>query len=52
MPADFAATLAGYSAGAASGILADDSHALSRLIGRPTAPLGDVTALGIAKVPA
>lgn len=42
MPAPLAATLAGFSAGAAGGVLADDSHALSRLIGRPTASLRQI----------
>lgn len=44
MPDAVAAMLAGFSAGAANGILADDSHTLSRLIGRPTASLRDVVA--------
>lgn len=42
MPAPVAAMLAGFSAGAAGGILADNSRTLSRLIGRPTANLRDV----------
>ena len=42
VPPAFAKVLAGFSAGAANGILADDSHTLSRLIGRPTASLRDV----------
>lgn len=47
VPAPFAATLAGFSAGAAGGILADDSRTLSRLIGRPTADLRAVVRAAI-----
>lgn len=42
VPAAFAGALAEYSAKAASGILADDSRTLSRLIGRPTETMRDV----------
>lgn len=42
MPAAFAAALAEYSAKAASGILADDAHMLSDLIGRRTTRMRDV----------
>lgn len=49
VPAAFAATLAGFSAGAAGGVLADDSRTLSRLIGRPTASLRDVVRSAIGK---
>ena len=52
MPAEFAAMLAGFSAGAANDILADDSQALSRLIGRPTTTLREVVRAAIAPVPA
>ncbi|USI72532.1 NAD(P)H-binding protein [Sphingomonas morindae] len=52
VPAAFAATLAGFSAGAAGGILADDSRALSRLIGRPTMPLREVVRRALASVAA
>ena len=34
---------------AAEGALFDESRTLSRLIGRPTAPLGDVVAQALAK---
>jgi NAD(P)H dehydrogenase (quinone) len=40
VPDGFAAALAEYSAKAASGILADGSHTLSGLIGRPTETMG------------
>lgn len=49
VPAASAATLAGFSAGAAGGVLADDSRTLSRLIGRPTASLRDVVQSAIGK---
>lgn len=42
VPAGFAAALAEYSAGAAGSILADHSHTLSGLIGRPTEAMRDV----------
>lgn len=42
VPAEFAATLAGFSAGAAGGILREDSGELCRLIGRPTTRLHEV----------
>lgn len=42
MPPTVATFVAELSAGAASNILADDSRTLSRLIGRPTSPLGEV----------
>lgn len=46
LPAPLAALLASADAGAAQGGLFDDSHMLSRLIGRPTTPLA--TALAAA----
>lgn len=46
VPAGFAAALAEYSAKAARGILADNSRALSRLIGRPTERMRDVILRG------
>lgn len=42
VPAGFAAALAEYSARAAGGILADDSHTLGGLIARPTEAMRDV----------
>lgn len=51
LPDGFAAALAGYSADAASGILADDSRTLSRLIGRPTRTMRDIL-LGALRAPA
>lgn len=48
VPPAFAALLAGFSAGSADGILADDSHTLRRLIGRPTTSLRDVVSAAIA----
>lgn len=42
VPAGFAAALAEYSAKAAGGILADGTHTLSGLIGRPTETMRDV----------
>jgi NAD(P)H dehydrogenase (quinone) len=49
MPPSLAGMLAGLSAGASSGILEDDSRALSNLIGRPTARLGDIVDAAIGK---
>jgi NAD(P)H dehydrogenase (quinone) len=49
MPALVATMLAGLSAGAAGGILEDNSGALGRLIGRPTARLRDVVRSALAK---
>ncbi len=42
VPAGFAAALAEYGAGAAGGVLADDSRTLSGLIGRPTEAMREV----------
>ncbi len=42
VPAGFAAALAEYGSAASGGILADDSHTLSRLLGRPTETLRHV----------
>jgi len=44
LPEPLAALLADSDAGAAKGALFDDSHTLSRLIGRPTTPLAQVVA--------
>lgn len=41
LPWDLAAAISSWDAGAAQGALFDDGRALSRLIGRPTAPLAD-----------
>ena len=49
IPTAFAATLAGYSAAAAKGALADDSHTLGRLVRRPTASLRGVIEGAIGK---
>ncbi|RKK01244.1 KR domain-containing protein [Pseudoroseomonas wenyumeiae] len=49
MPAPVAAMLAGFSAGAAGGILEDSSGALGRLLGRPTVSLRDVVRNALAK---
>jgi NAD(P)H dehydrogenase (quinone) len=49
IPASFAAILAGLSAGAAGGILTDDSRTLSRLIGRPTTSLQAVVRAAIGR---
>lgn len=47
LPEGFAALLADSDAGAAKGGLYDDSHTLSRLIGRPTTPLATVLAAAL-----
>src|SRR5690606_22573781 len=48
----FALTLADSDARAGEGALFDDSHTLSRLIGRPTTPLATAVAAALASVPA
>ncbi|CNL36954.1 NmrA family protein [Yersinia aldovae ATCC 35236] len=48
LPEGFASLLADSDAGAAKGGLFDDSHTLSKLIGRPTAPYADVIAATLA----
>jgi len=52
VPAAFAVTMAGFSAGAAGGVLADGSHTLSRLIGRPTTSLREVVSSAIGRTSA
>jgi len=51
LPASLANMLADSSAKAASGELFDDSHTLSRLIGRPTTPLRDSIAAALRTAP-
>ncbi|AJJ19201.1 MULTISPECIES: SDR family oxidoreductase [Yersinia] len=48
LPDVFASLLADSDAGAAKGGLFDDSHTLSKLIGRPTTPYADVIAATLA----
>ncbi|MEY4475511.1 MAG: hypothetical protein RL248_1278 [Pseudomonadota bacterium] len=48
LPDGFASLLADSDAGAAKGALFDDSHSLSKLIGRPTTPYADVIAAKLA----
>ena len=48
LPEDLAAALADADAGAADGDLFDDSHTLSRLIGRPTTPLAESVRAALA----
>ncbi|MCL1524566.1 SDR family oxidoreductase [Xanthomonas nasturtii] len=48
VPAGFAQVLAQCSASSRGGSLFDDSHTLSRLIGRPTTPLRDAVAAALA----
>lgn len=52
LPAGFAQVLAQCSASAGGGSLFDDSHTLSKLIGRPTTPLRDTIAAALAAQPA
>lgn len=47
LPADLAALLASADAAAAGGALFDDGGALSRLIGRPTIPMGSLVAAAL-----
>lgn len=47
LPADLAANIASWDAGASKGALFDDSHQLSKLIGRPTTPLRDAVAAAL-----
>ncbi|MFT4277845.1 MAG: SDR family oxidoreductase [Rhodopseudomonas sp.] len=47
LPEPFAALLADSDAGAAKGALFDESHALSRLIGRPTTPIATTIAAAL-----
>lgn len=48
LPEGFASLLADSDAGAAQGGLFDDSHTLSKLIGRPTTPYANVIAAALA----
>ena len=48
LPAGFAAVLAQCDAVAADGALYDDSHTLSRLIGRPTTPMAETVRAALA----
>jgi NAD(P)H dehydrogenase (quinone) len=48
LPAGYAAVLADSDTGAAKGALFDDSHTLSRLIGRPTTPFTTTIAAAVA----
>jgi len=48
LPEGFAALLADSDVGASKGALFDDSHQLSRLIGRPTTPLAEVVKTALA----
>ncbi len=48
LPEPVAALLADSDVGASKGALFDDSHTLSRLIGRPTTPLADVVKAALA----
>ncbi len=48
LPGSIAAMLADSSAAAGRGALFDDGHALSRLIGRPTTPIGEVIRQALA----
>jgi NAD(P)H dehydrogenase (quinone) len=47
LPAGYAAILADSDAAAAHGALFDDSHTLSRLIGRPTTPMTETVAAAV-----
>ena len=47
LPEGFAAVLADSDAQAGNGALADDSHTLSRLIGRPTTPIAETIAAAL-----
>lgn len=47
LPEPLAALLADSDVGASKGVLFDNSHALSRLIGHPTTPLADVIATSL-----
>ncbi len=47
LPEDFAMVLADSDACAAKGALYDDSHSLSRLIGRPTTPISETIAVAL-----
>jgi NAD(P)H dehydrogenase (quinone) len=49
LPPGFAALLADTDVGVANGALFDDSHQLSRLIGRPTTPLAAVVAAALKR---
>ncbi len=49
LPAPVAAMLAQSDAAARDGALDDDTHTLSRLIGRPTTPLADTVAAALAR---
>lgn len=49
LPEAFAGLLANSDAGAAGGALFDDTHSLSRLIGRPTTPLATAMAAALAQ---
>ena len=48
LPEGYAALLADSDVGASKGALFDDSHQLSRLIGRPTTPLAEVVKTALA----
>lgn len=48
LPAGFAAVLAESDFAASKGALDDDSHTLSRLIGRPTTPMAETVAAALA----
>jgi NAD(P)H dehydrogenase (quinone) len=48
LPAAIAQAIASWDAGAARGVLFDDSRQLSRLIGRPTTPLSEAIAQALA----
>lgn len=48
LPGSLAHAIAGWDASAAKGDLFDDSHTLSRLIGRPTTPLADTVKAALA----
>jgi len=48
LPAGFAAVLAQCDAVAANGALYDDSHTLSKLIGRPTTPMAETVSAALA----
>jgi NAD(P)H dehydrogenase (quinone) len=50
LPAPIAAMLADSDAGVAQGALDDDSHDLSRLIGRPTTPITTVIREALAAI--
>jgi NAD(P)H dehydrogenase (quinone) len=52
LPDGLAAAIAGWDQGASVGALYDDSHTLSKLLGRPTTPLAQVVATALAQLPA